>query len=74
MKKVDRKRLLALAKQVLCARRNRNVKAEQTAYDKINQKCHDLGILHEIDAGVVIEQAISHLKRTSIAAPMNGIV
>lgn len=74
MKKADQKRLLALAKMALYARRNGNTKAEQTAYDKINQKCHDLGILHETDAGIVIEQAISHLKKTSIAASMNGIV
>lgn len=55
---------------ILYARRNGNVRAEQTAYTKLRMWCDK----HNMDFGDVMREATDYIKRTSIAASMNGIV
>ena len=68
--KTDQRCLLRRVKAVLQARRNGNVKREQTAYNKLQEWCDK----HGVDAGQAIEQGIDWLKKHSVAASMNGLV
>lgn len=68
--KAKRKRLLDLVKAVLVHRRNGKPKYEQAAYNRLAAYCEPL----RVDVGDAIEQGIAFLKRTSIAASMNGLV
>lgn len=72
MTKATKKRLLTLAKRILLHRRNGKPRQEQKAWEVLQAECIRLNL--PIDAGEVVEQAIDHLKRTSIAASMNGLV
>jgi hypothetical protein len=68
--KVQQKKLLTMAKTVLIHRRNGHLNYEQTAWERLDVYCRQFNL----EAGEVIEQAVEFLKRTSIAASMNGIV
>jgi hypothetical protein len=74
--KTQQKRLLSLAKTVLTHRRNGKVGYEQSAWERLDAYCQEIGLLGKsgIGAGEVIEQAKEHLQKTSIAASMNGLV
>ncbi len=72
MTKATKKKLLALAKRVLTHRRNAKAGQEQKAWEALQAECIKLNL--PLDASEVVEQAIDHLKRTSIAASMNSIV
>lgn len=58
-------------KSLLYARRsNNNPKREQAAYDKLSKFCD----ANNLEMGQVIAAVSAHLKATSIAARMNGLV
>jgi hypothetical protein len=64
------KALMNHCKAVLYARRNGNMKGEQTALDKLRTYCDK----RDINAYDALDQAIVYLKQHSIAAHMNAIV
>jgi hypothetical protein len=70
MTKTQQKKLLTLVKRILTARRNKSIKQEQAAYDKLHNVCIELNL----DLSEVLNQGTDWLKRNSIAASMNGIV
>ena len=70
MTKTLRRQLLRKVKRLLTARSNGKVLEEQRAYEALSDYCEPFGV----DPGDAIEQGIEFLKRTSIAASMNGIV
>ncbi len=70
LSKMKQRALLGKVKTLLQARRNVKPKQEQAAYDKLRAFCD----ANRIDMGAAIDQGTAHLRRTSIAASMNGIV
>ena len=68
--KTKQRALLGKVKMLLQARRNGKPRQEQAAYDKLRVWCEANGI----DMGAAIEQGTDCLRRTSIAASMNGLV
>ena len=65
-------KIIKMAKDVLYARRNGNIRREQAAIDQLNNYLTDHDI--NLNAASATEQVTEHLKKTSIAAMMNGIV
>lgn len=70
MTNADRTKIITATKALLYARRSGNVKREQAAFDKLRNICSDLNV----DMEQAINQVTAHLRKTSIAASMNGIV
>jgi hypothetical protein len=70
LSKTKQRTLLGKVKTLLQARRNGKPQQEQAAYDKLRAFCES----NSIDMGAAIDQGTEYLKRTSIAASMNGIV
>jgi hypothetical protein len=68
--KAKQKRLLGMVKTLLTHRRNGKPRYEQSAYEKLVDFCRTISV----DPSDAIEQGIAYLKRTSIAASMNGLV
>jgi hypothetical protein len=68
--KTFRRRLLQEAKTLLTHRRNGRVKYEQASWEKVERMLEGTGL----EVWEVIQQAEDHLRKTSIAASMNGIV
>jgi hypothetical protein len=67
---VKQSTVIRLMTAILYARRNSNVRAEQASYTKLCTWC----VKHNMDLGDVMREATDYIKRTSIAASMNGIV
>lgn len=65
----DKKRAIALVKNLLLARRARNIKREQAAYDKLRDWCDSNGY----DMQEIIDGATGALKK-SVGAIMNDLV
>jgi hypothetical protein len=70
MSKTDQKRLLKAVSNLLTARRNGHVPAEQAAYDKLSKLCASLNV----DLGQAIDQGRAYLASHSAAAIMGSIV
>jgi hypothetical protein len=70
LNKTQQKRVINLVKSLLCARRNGKLRQEQSAYERLDTACRQLGI----DPADAMDQGIAWLKRNSIAASMNGWV
>lgn len=66
----DRNRIITAVKALLYARRSGNIKREQAAYNKLVSICQELNV----DMESAIVQVTEHLKKTSVAAHMNGLV
>jgi hypothetical protein len=63
-------KLINAATNLLYARRSGNVKREQAQYAKLRSLCEEANV----DMADILHQVTEHLKKTSIAARMNGIV
>ncbi len=72
MTKIQKNRIVSMAKNVLYARRNGNIRQEQKYYEILADYLSRNDI--NLSAGDAIEQVAEHLKKTSIAALLNGIV
>lgn len=64
-----RRKAIKLVSALALARRNRNIKAEQRAYDKLREFCHAKGY----DIAEVINGGMKALQY-SVAAIMNSLV
>lgn len=71
MLKTIQTRILSLAKNVLYARRNGNIKREQRSYEALQSYLDKQDI--DIGAGEAVEQARKYLSKTDVAAIMNGL-
>ena len=72
MRKTERKKIIALAKNVLFDRRNGNIAKEQKHLDGLQAYLDKNKI--DMFAADAVEQTREHLSQTSVAAIMNGLV
>ncbi len=68
--KTQQKQVLKLVSNLLTAKRNGNIKREQSEYEKLYSWCEK----NHYDIESTIKVCTDYLKRNNIAANMNGIV
>ncbi len=72
MTKTQQKQIIRLATNILYARRNNNIKREQSIYDQLQSYLdkHNLST----DVGEWVEQTRQHLLKTDATAGLNGLI